>query len=73
MAVAKAQNLRPLSPKTVPIEQKALVVGGGIAGICAALDISNQGIPTILVEKQPKLGGRLNEIATLSPSNLKSS
>lgn len=73
MAVAKAQNLRPLSRKTVPIEQKALVIGGGIAGICAALDISNQGIPTILVEKQPKLGGRLNEIATLSPSNIKSS
>ncbi|UCE74479.1 MAG: CoB--CoM heterodisulfide reductase iron-sulfur subunit A family protein [Methanomassiliicoccales archaeon] len=73
MAVAKAQNLRPLSRKTVPIEQKALVVGGGIAGICAALDISNQGIPTILVEKQPKLGGRLNHIATLSPSNIKSS
>jgi heterodisulfide reductase subunit A len=73
MAVAKSQNLRPLSRKTVPIEQKALVVGGGIAGICAALDISNQGIPTILVEKQSKLGGRLNDIATLSPSNIKSS
>jgi heterodisulfide reductase subunit A len=73
MAVAKSQNLRPLSRKTVPIEQKALVVGGGIAGICAALDISNQGIPTILVEKQPKLGGRLNDIATLSPINSQSS
>jgi heterodisulfide reductase subunit A len=73
MAVAKSQYLKPLPRKTVPIEQKALVVGGGIAGICAALDISNQGIPTILVEKQQKLGGRLNEIATLSPSNIISS
>ncbi len=73
MATAKARNLRPLPRKTVSIEQKALVVGGGIAGICAALDISNQGIPTILVEKELKLGGRLNEIATLSPSNINSS
>jgi heterodisulfide reductase subunit A len=73
MAAAKSQNLRPLTRKTVPIEQKALVIGGGIAGIYAALDISNQGIPTILVEKQPKLGGRLNEIATISPSNMESS
>jgi heterodisulfide reductase subunit A len=73
MAVAKAQNLRPLSRKTVPIEQKALVIGGGIAGIYAALDISNQGIPTILVEKQSKLGGRLKDLATISPSNIKSS
>lgn len=73
MAVAKAQMLKPLTPKTVSIEQKALVIGGGIAGIQAALDISNVGIPTILVEKQSKLGGRLNEINTLSPSNVKSS
>ena len=54
--------------KLVDIEQKALVVGGGIAGIQAALDISEKGIPTYLLEKTEKLGGRLNELNSISPS-----
>jgi heterodisulfide reductase subunit A len=73
MAVARAKLLRPLSSKTVDIEQRALVIGGGIAGIQAAVDLSNQNIKTYLVEKTSKLGGRLNELGKLSPSNIKSS
>ncbi|MEE9151092.1 MAG: NAD(P)-binding protein [Thermoplasmata archaeon] len=73
MAVARSKLLEPLTPKMVEIEQKGLVIGGGIAGIQAALDISKQGFPTFLVEKKEKLGGRLNELVTLSPSNTKAS
>jgi heterodisulfide reductase subunit A-like polyferredoxin len=73
MAVARAQLLKPLTSKTVEIDQKALVIGGGIAGIQAALDISKQGIPTFLLEKNAKLGGRLNELNILSPSDKKAS
>jgi heterodisulfide reductase subunit A len=73
MAVARSKLLKPLTSKIVDIEQKALVVGGGIAGIQAALDISAAGIPTYLVEKTKKLGGRLNQCGILSPSNEKAS
>lgn len=73
MAVARAALLRPLTKKSVNIDQKALVIGGGIAGMQAALDISKQGIPTYLVEKNTKLGGRLNDLGTLSPSYINAS
>ncbi|UCF09037.1 MAG: CoB--CoM heterodisulfide reductase iron-sulfur subunit A family protein, partial [Thermoplasmata archaeon] len=66
MACARAATLKPLTPRTVDITQSALVIGGGIAGIQAALDISARGIPTYLVEKEDSLGGTLNELHTLS-------
>jgi heterodisulfide reductase subunit A len=69
MAVARAGELIPLTPKIVEIDQKALVIGGGISGIQAALDISKQGIPTHLVEKEERLGGRLLELDVISPSD----
>ncbi len=58
-AVAKASNLVPLPLKTVSIEQAALVVGGGIAGIQAALDIAESGRTVYLVEKEPSIGGHM--------------
>jgi heterodisulfide reductase subunit A len=67
MACARAGTLKPLIPRTVDVTQSALVIGGGIAGMQAALDVSAQGIPTYLVEKEERLGGRLNELHTLSP------
>jgi heterodisulfide reductase subunit A len=69
MAVARAAELTPLTPKIVEIEQQALVIGGGISGIQAALDISKQGIPTHLVEKEGNLGGRLRKLDIISPSD----
>jgi heterodisulfide reductase subunit A len=69
MAVARASKLQPLNRKTVKINQKAIVIGGGLAGIQAALDISKGGFPTYLVEKSSVLGGRLNELSVISPSN----
>jgi heterodisulfide reductase subunit A-like polyferredoxin len=73
MAVARSSLLTPLTPKVVEITQSALVIGGGISGIQASLDLSNQDIPTYLVEKESILGGRLNELGTISPSFHKAS
>jgi heterodisulfide reductase subunit A len=52
----------PLSVVSVPVTQRALVVGGGIAGMTAALTISQMGFPVTLVEKDQSLGGRLRHI-----------
>jgi heterodisulfide reductase subunit A len=58
-AVAKATALSALPIKSVPINQAALVVGGGIAGIQAALDIAESGRKVYLVEKEPSIGGHM--------------
>jgi len=58
MAVAKARLLQPLEPIMVPVNRRAMVIGGGIAGLQAALDIAGRGHEVILVEKTPFLGGK---------------
>jgi heterodisulfide reductase subunit A len=58
-AVAKAVYLAALPRKTVPVTKAALVVGGGIAGIQAALDIADSGATVYLVEKDPSIGGHM--------------
>jgi heterodisulfide reductase subunit A-like polyferredoxin len=62
MAVAKAALLDPLSTQTVPMNQKALVIGGGLAGMTAAQKIAEAGFEVYLVEKQPHLGGKARAI-----------
>jgi len=57
MAVARAATLNSIKGKVVPINKKALVIGGGIAGMNAALSLADQGFPVVLVEKQDELGG----------------
>jgi heterodisulfide reductase subunit A len=57
MAVAKAVLNRPLERLSVPVTQRVLVLGGGMSGMSAALDFATQGIETLLVEAQDKLGG----------------
>ncbi len=56
-AVFRAARQEPLEMRSVEIHRAALVVGGGIAGIQAALDLADSGIPTTLVERQPSIGG----------------
>ena len=57
MAVARAVNLKPLHDKQIPVTRKALVIGGGVAGMNAALGLAEQNYEVILVEKESSLGG----------------
>ena len=57
MAVAKARLIQPLPEQSVPVTSKALVVGGGVAGMTAALNLADQGFHCFLVEKESSLGG----------------
>ncbi len=57
MAVAKARLLEPLKPIELPVTKKVMVIGGGIAGINAALDLADMGFKTYLVEKTETIGG----------------
>jgi len=59
MAVAKVDRNTPLFTTTIPINKRALVIGGGIAGMQAALDIADAGYPVTLVEREPSLGGKM--------------
>jgi heterodisulfide reductase subunit A2 len=68
IAVAKASLLEDLIPKAVPVEPTAMVVGAGIAGMQAALDLANAGIKTYLVEKTPTIGGRMSQLDKTFPT-----
>lgn len=59
MGVAKARGIKPLAEQTVPVTPKAVVLGGGVAGMSAALTLAEQGFHTTLVEKEAVLGGNL--------------
>ncbi|RLI07073.1 disulfide reductase, partial [Candidatus Bathyarchaeota archaeon] len=59
MAVAKARLLEPLEAPEVPVGRRALVIGGGIAGITAALDLADAGFTVYLVERSPSIGGHM--------------
>jgi heterodisulfide reductase subunit A len=69
MGVAKAALLEPQQPIQSEVDPKALVIGGGISGMTAALAIANRGYQVILVEKAPELGGLLLQLHKLAPSN----
>ena len=62
MAVARAARLAPLVEETVPVKNGALIIGGGIAGMTAALALADQGFPVQLVEQQERLGGTIRRI-----------
>ncbi len=57
MAVAKARVLEPLKPIELPVTKKVMVIGGGIAGINAALDLADMGFKVYMVEKTETIGG----------------
>jgi heterodisulfide reductase subunit A len=67
-AIAKVSFLQPLDMITVPVSKKALVVGGGVAGISAALDLAEQKIPVVLVEKEPTIGGVMAQLNKTFPT-----
>jgi heterodisulfide reductase subunit A len=67
-AVAKAARNQSLFTTEMPIEHRALVIGGGIAGIQAALDIAETGFEVDLVEKEPSIGGRMAQLDKTFPT-----
>ncbi|OGF50925.1 MAG: disulfide reductase [Candidatus Firestonebacteria bacterium RIFOXYA2_FULL_40_8] len=68
MAVAKVRRSEALSKMFASIEKRALVIGGGIAGIQAALDIAGAGYKVVLVEKEPSIGGRMAQLDKTFPT-----
>ncbi|MEM1785361.1 MAG: CoB-CoM heterodisulfide reductase HdrA2, partial [Candidatus Bathyarchaeia archaeon] len=68
MAVAKARLLMPLETIEVPVTNKALVIGGGIAGINAALDLAEMGFKVYLLEKSESIGGHMAQLDKTFPT-----
>ncbi|MCY2923935.1 MAG: FAD-dependent oxidoreductase, partial [Planctomycetota bacterium] len=64
MSVGRAARLVPLAEETIPVKNSALVIGGGAAGMTAALALADQGFPVELVEKSDALGGTARQIYT---------
>ncbi len=62
MAVARATTLSPLNEKTIPVNPRALIIGGGVAGMNASLGLADQGFEVVLIEKETILGGMANQL-----------
>jgi len=67
--IAKARLLKPLEATRLGARKKVLVIGGGVAGLQAALDIAKMGMSVTLVEKSPFLGGRVTQLEEVFPTN----
>ncbi|MFA4901109.1 MAG: hydrogenase iron-sulfur subunit [Desulfobaccales bacterium] len=67
MGLAKVRDAVPLAERQVPMTRAALVIGGGPAGLRAALDIAHSGIPVTLVDRAPVLGGMANRLSKTFP------
>jgi heterodisulfide reductase subunit A len=68
MAVSRVRRLQPLEPETHPLIKRSLVIGGGVAGIQAALDLADSGYDVVLVEKEPSIGGVMARLDKTFPT-----
>jgi heterodisulfide reductase subunit A len=68
MQVEKVRRNLPLEPISIGHAEKCLVIGGGIAGIQAALDVAEAGYEVLLVEKQPSIGGHMAQLSETFPT-----
>jgi len=68
MSIVKARLDEALAKRTMPIGKRVLVVGGGIAGIQAALDLGDAGFKVYLVEKEPTIGGKMAKLSRTFPT-----
>lgn len=67
-AVDRVKLHKPLEPRHVPVKQNVLIVGGGIAGIQAALTLANAGKKVFLVEREPSIGGHMAKFDKTFPT-----
>lgn len=67
--IARANLLEDVPTKIVPVKKSALVVGGGIAGLTAAIDLGNEGFKVTLVEKKSTTGGRMAQLDRTFPTD----
>lgn len=67
-AVGRARFLQPQEELLVPVTKAALVIGGGVAGIEAAIEIADQGHKVVLVEKEPSIGGIMSQLDKTYPT-----
>ena len=67
--IERAKELEVVPIKTVPVEKATLIVGGGIAGMNAALDLANEGIKVYLVESKTTIGGRMAQLDRTFPTD----
>lgn len=70
MSVEKAKKLKALKTEKVPVTQRALVVGGGLAGMTAATNLSKQGFQTHLIERNEQFGGIASQLTEFGPNGL---
>src|SRR5450756_2449344 len=66
--VEKVKHNQPLESIRIPVTKRALVIGGGIAGIQAALDIADGGHPVVLIEKEASIGGHMSQLSETFPT-----
>jgi heterodisulfide reductase subunit A len=68
MAVSRARLLKPLEQEKLPLTKRSLVIGGGIAGIQASLDLADNGYEVLLVEKNASIGGTMAQLDKTFPT-----
>jgi heterodisulfide reductase subunit A-like polyferredoxin len=68
MAIARVRRLQPLEPERLPLIKRSLVIGGGVAGIQAALDLADNDYDVVLVEKRPSIGGTMAQLDKTFPT-----
>ncbi len=68
MSISRVRGLFPLFEETLPLTKRTLVIGGGVAGIQAALDLADNGFDVVLVEKRPTIGGTMAQLDKTFPT-----
>jgi heterodisulfide reductase subunit A len=66
--VARSRELEGLYPETLPLTKRAMIIGGGVAGIQAALDLADTGYDVVLVEKKASIGGIMAQLDKTFPT-----
>ncbi|MEM1995368.1 MAG: hydrogenase iron-sulfur subunit [Nitrososphaerales archaeon] len=67
-SVMRTHHLEPLQPEYRPVERSVMVVGGGVSGIFASLELANKGYQVYLVDRKPSIGGRMMQLSKTFPT-----